>query len=131
MRSAGAEDGEVGVAILIEQDIGGFDIAVDDAGMVGGEQCMASFSVAVNRKNSNGLKQTLWVRVNCWNKLADVAAEYVRKGSMVQVTTEWMRPSSWVDQSGTAQASVDLDATSSFFTRFSSCSITSRMESGA
>ena len=75
-----------------------------------GEQCVASFSVAVNRKNSNGQKQTLWVRVNCWNKLADVAAEYVRKGSMVQVTTEWMRPSAWVDQSGTAQASVDLDA---------------------
>lgn len=75
-----------------------------------GEQRVASFSVAVNRKNGNGQKQTLWVRVNCWNKLADVAAEYVRKGSLVQVTTEWMRPSAWVDQSGTAQASVDLDA---------------------
>ncbi len=24
--------------------------------------------------------------------------------------TEWMRPSAWVDQSGTPQASVDLDA---------------------
>lgn len=75
-----------------------------------GEQRVASFSVAVNRKNGNGQKQTLWVRVNCWNKLADVATEYVRKGSLVQVITEWMRPSAWVDQSGTPQASVDLDA---------------------
>ena len=71
---------------------------------------MASFSVAVNRKNSNGDQKTLWVRVNCWNKLADVAADYIHKGSLVQVTTEWMRPSAWIDQSGSPQASVDLDA---------------------
>ncbi len=75
-----------------------------------GEQRVASFSVAVNRKNGNGQKQTLWVRVNCWNKLADVATQYVHKGSLVQVMTEWMRPSAWIDQSGSPQASVDLDA---------------------
>jgi single-strand DNA-binding protein len=75
-----------------------------------GEQQVASFSVAVNRKNGGGKKQTLWLRVNCWNKLADVAAQYVKKGSLVQVTTEWLRPSAWVDQSGAPQASLDLDA---------------------
>lgn len=75
-----------------------------------GEQQVASFSVAVNRKNGDGKKQTLWVRVNCWNKLADVAAQYIHKGSLVQVTTEWMRPSAWIDQSNNAQASIDLDA---------------------
>ena len=64
-----------------------------------GEQQVASFSVAVNRKNGNGEKQTLWLRVNCWNKLSEVAAQYVKKGSLVQVTTEWLRPSAWVDQS--------------------------------
>ncbi|MBE2271518.1 MAG: single-stranded DNA-binding protein, partial [Anaerolinea sp.] len=35
-----------------------------------GEQSVASFSVAVSRKNRAGEKQTLWVRVNCWNKLS-------------------------------------------------------------
>jgi single-strand DNA-binding protein len=75
-----------------------------------GEQRVASFSVAVNRKNGGGQKQTLWVRVNCWNKLADVAAQYIHKGSLVQVTAEWMRPSAWIDQNGSPQASVDLDA---------------------
>ena len=64
-----------------------------------GEQSVASFSVAVSRKNRNGEKQTVWVRVNCWNKLSDVAAQYVRKGSLVQVMAEWLRPSAWVDQS--------------------------------
>ena len=75
-----------------------------------GEQQVTSFSVAVSRKNGSGKKQTLWVRVNCWNKLADVAGQYIKKGSLVQVTTEWLRPSAWTDQGGTPQASIDLDA---------------------
>jgi len=50
------------------------------------------------------------VRVNCWNKLADVAEQYVHKGSLVQVMAEWLRPSAWVDQSGNPQASLDVDA---------------------
>ena len=58
-----------------------------------GEQRVASFSVAVSRKNGSGQKLTLWVRVNCWNKLADIAAQYVHKGSLVQVTAEWLRQS--------------------------------------
>ena len=98
---------------IIQVSITGFvgsDPQVRTVQTSNGDRQVASFSVAVNRTNGGGQKQTLWVRVNCWNKLADVAAEYVRKGSLVQVTTEWMRPSAWVDQSGTAQASVDLDA---------------------
>ena len=94
---------------IITMSITGFvgsDVAIREAG---GQQ-VASFSVAVNRKNSNGEQQTLWIRVNCWNKLGDVAKEYVHKGSLVQVTADWMRPSAWVDQSGNAQASVDINA---------------------
>jgi single stranded DNA-binding protein len=75
-----------------------------------GEQRVASFSVAVNRKTSKGEQQTLWVRVNCWNKLADVATQYVHKGSLILATAEWMRPSAWLDQNGNPQASVDMTA---------------------
>ncbi|MEO8393207.1 MAG: single-stranded DNA-binding protein [Chloroflexota bacterium] len=96
----------------------GTSINVQITGFVGsdpqvrqvGEQSVASFSVAVSRKNRAGEKQTLWVRVNCWNKLSDVATQYVHKGSLVQVTAEWLRPSAWVDQSGTPQPSLDMDA---------------------
>jgi single-stranded DNA-binding protein len=63
-----------------------------------GEQQVASFSVAISRKNGGGQKQTLWVRVNCWGNLSNVAQQYVRKGSLVQATTEWMRPSAWISQ---------------------------------
>ena len=75
-----------------------------------GEQSVTSFSVAVSRKNRAGEKQTLWVRVNCWNKLGEVASQYLKKGSLVQVSSEWLRPSAWVDQSGTPQPSLDMDA---------------------
>lgn len=94
---------------IITMSVTGFvgsDVTIREAG---GQQ-VASFSVAVNRKNSNGEQQTLWIRVNCWNKLGDVAKEYVHKGSLVQVTADWMRPSAWVDQSGNAQASIDINA---------------------
>jgi len=75
-----------------------------------GEQRVASFSVAVSRKNRAGEKQTLWVRVNCWNRLADIAELYVKKGSLIQATSEWLRPSAWIDKSGTPQPSLDMDA---------------------
>lgn len=75
-----------------------------------GEQSVAAFSVAVSRKTRNGEKQTVWVRVNCWNKLSDVASQYVHKGSLVQVTADWLRPSAWMDQTGTPQPSLDIDA---------------------
>lgn len=75
-----------------------------------GEQRVASFSVAINRKNSRGEKQTLWVRVNAWGKLSDIAGQYVKKGSLVQVTAEWLRPSAWLDPSGAPQAGLDIDA---------------------
>ena len=75
-----------------------------------GNKQVASFSVAVNRTNGGGQKQTLWVRVNCWGNLAKVAEQYVKRGSLIQATTEWLRPSAWVDQSGSPQASIDIDA---------------------
>lgn len=49
----------------------------------GGEQRVASFSLAVNHKNSTGKQQTLWVRVNAWNGLAEVAVKYISKSSLL------------------------------------------------
>jgi single-stranded DNA-binding protein len=91
----------------------GTSITISVVGFVGGqpevktvgEQKVASFSVAVNRKTRSG-EQTLWVRVSCWNGLVD--EKYVHKGSLVQVTGEWLRPRSWVDQNSNPQVSLDM-----------------------
>lgn len=75
-----------------------------------GEQRVASFSVAVNRKTSSGDQQTLWMRVNCWNKLADVAHSYLKSGSLVQIQSSWMRVGAYLDRDGNPQASLDITA---------------------
>lgn len=75
-----------------------------------GEQRVAAFSVAVNRKIGSGEQQTLWVRVNCWNKLADVANGYLKTGSLVQIQASWMRVSAYIDREGKPQASLDITA---------------------
>ena len=63
-----------------------------------GEQRVASFSVAVNRKTSSGEQQTLWVRINCWNKLSDVATSYLKTGSLVQIQASWMKARAYTDR---------------------------------
>ena len=75
-----------------------------------GDKQVASFSVAVNRTNGGGQKQTLWVRVNCWGNLSSVAQQYVKKGSLVQATAEFLRPSAWISRDGSPQANIDIDA---------------------
>ncbi|MCL4237655.1 MAG: single-stranded DNA-binding protein [Anaerolineae bacterium] len=96
----------------------GTSINISVTGFVGGEpevktvgeQQVATFSVAVNRKTRSG-EQTLWVRVSCWNGLVAVVQKYVHKGSLLQANGEWLRPRAWVDQSGNPQVSLDMSAT--------------------
>lgn len=94
---------------IITTSVTGFvggDVSVNEVG----DQRVATFSVAVNRKTRNGDEQTLWIRVNCWNKLADVATSYVKRGSLVQCQASWMRPSAYIDNAGNPQASLDITA---------------------
>ena len=75
-----------------------------------GEQRVASFSVAANRKTRNGDQQTIWVRVNCWNGLSEVAERYLQSGSQVLITASWMRTSAYIDRDGNPQSSIDINA---------------------
>lgn len=74
------------------------------------ERRVASFSLAVTHKTSSGKQQTLWVRVNCWNDLSDVAMKYLHKGSLCQCEATWMRSSAWIDKNGEPRVSLDIDA---------------------
>jgi len=96
----------------------GSSMSVQFTGFVGqdavlkevGEQRVASFSLAVNRKTSSGKQQTLWVRVNCWNGLSDVVMKYLHKGSLCQCEATWMRSSAWIDKNGESRVSLNIDA---------------------
>ena len=104
----------------------GSSMSVQFTGFVGqdavlkevGEQRVASFSLAVNRKTSSGQQQTLWVRVNAWNGLSDVVMKYVRKSSLIQVESSWMQLGVWIDKNG--EFLCNLRKTLGVFSRLSS-----------
>jgi len=69
---------------------------------------VTSFSVAVNKKWADGEK-TWWFRVTCWDRLAETANEYLKKGSLVMVIGE-IDANAWTAQDGTARGSLELTA---------------------
>lgn len=56
---------------------------------------VANFTIAVNRRKRDS--EPLWVKVEVWGKPAQVAADYVRKGTMVGVSGE-IDLDSWSDR---------------------------------
>lgn len=57
---------------------------------------LASFSMAVNRPTKN--KETDWFDIKIWGRQAEIAGEYVRKGSLIGIIgqVDW---DSWNDKS--------------------------------
>lgn len=73
---------------------------------------VCDFNVAVNERwTSDGQQQekTTWFRVTCWNKLAEVVNQYVKKGRQVMVVGS-IDASAWVGQDGEARATLELRA---------------------
>lgn len=63
-----------------------------------------SFNLAVDRpvKRTEGQDSTDWFRIELWGKQAEVAGEYVRKGSLVGITGR-LEFSRWTDANGNKQ----------------------------
>ena len=53
---------------------------------------VADFSLAVNRRwtdrDGNPQERTTWFKVICWRKLAEIAAQYIKKGKLILVEGE-------------------------------------------
>jgi len=62
---------------------------------------VADFSLATNRvytdANGNQIKKTDWHRIVVWRKLAEVANNYLKKGSLVYIEGR-LETRSWTDQ---------------------------------
>lgn len=77
-----------------------------------GGAAVCDFSVAVTRRIGTGdqrTEKTLWVRVTCWNKLAETANAYVKKGTQILVAGT-VEVNSYMDRSNQPQASLELRA---------------------
>jgi single-strand DNA-binding protein len=64
---------------------------------------LCKFTIAVNRRSRNS-DQPDWFNLELWGKNAEVAANYVRKGSLVGVTGA-LKIDSWQDRSTGAMRS--------------------------
>ena len=69
---------------------------------------VANFSVGVNT-GSGEFKHTEWFKVVAWNKLAETAEKYLKKGAKVLVEGE-MRTKSWEKDDGSKIYSTELIA---------------------
>lgn len=77
-------------------------------------QNVTNFNVAVTRKwndrDSNERKEeTTWFRVACYRNLADIASQYVRKGSQVMVVGR-VSARAYIDKNQQPAVSLELNA---------------------
>ena len=75
---------------------------------------VVKFSLAVDQnkgkdKNGNPLKDTLWLNVVAWEKLAEIVEKYASKGSLVFVQGR-LEVRAYEDKTGVKRQSIDLVA---------------------
>jgi single-strand DNA-binding protein len=75
---------------------------------------VADFSVAVTRRfggrdGAERQEKTTWVRVTCWRNLAEIANQYVRKGTQIMVVGT-AEVSSYLDKNNQPAATLELTA---------------------
>ena len=69
---------------------------------------VANVSIAVSAK-FGGEERTDWYRIDLWERLADVTAQYVKKGSQIMVEGR-LNPRPFTDTSGVQRISLDVRA---------------------
>lgn len=81
---------------------------------------VTDFSMATNRRwtSADGSKgeETVWWKITAWRGLAEIVAEYIKKGNMVFVVgrvvpdKETGRPRIWTTRDGEPRASFEINA---------------------
>lgn len=73
---------------------------------------VTTFRLAVNKRwtDSDGQSQekTTWFNLTAWRRLAEVANQYLHKGSKVMIVGEVEEARPWVDKEGNQQASIEV-----------------------
>lgn len=75
---------------------------------------VTSFSIAVTEKwtgaDGQRQEQTTWVKVTAWKKLAELSAQYLKKGSLCLVVGKLESPGAYIGKDGQAMASNEVTA---------------------
>jgi len=79
----------------------------------GGGQAVGNFSVATDEtfkdKNGERQKRTEWHRITVWGKQAEIAQQYLKKGSLVFIEGR-IQSREWQDKEGQKRTSFDIVA---------------------
>jgi single-strand DNA-binding protein len=77
----------------------------------GGGQAVANFSLATDEsykdKNGERQKRTEWHKITVWGKQAEIAQQYLKKGSLVYVEGR-IQTREWQDKEGQKRTSYDI-----------------------
>lgn len=73
-----------------------------------GDHNVANFSIAVSKKRG-GKENTTWYNVAAWNKLGEVASNYLKKGSAVMITGD-LQMETFKKNDGTDGVKLAVDA---------------------
>lgn len=80
----------------------------------GGGQAVANFSLATDEsykdKNGERQKRTEWHKIVVWGKQAEIAQQYLKKGSLVYVEGR-IQSREWQDKEGQKRTSYEIVAT--------------------
>ncbi|HOD05038.1 MAG TPA: single-stranded DNA-binding protein [Anaerolineaceae bacterium] len=88
-------------------------------------QAVANFSAASNRQytgqDGQTVKETIWVRVTAWGRLAEICNQYLKKGRKVLVVgrltpdPQTGGPRLWTGRNGSVNASYEVNAREVYF----------------
>ena len=80
----------------------------------GGGQAVANFSLATDEtykdKNGERQKRTEWHKITVWGKQAEIAQQYLKKGSLVYIEGR-IQTREWQDKEGQKRTSFEIVAT--------------------
>ena len=75
---------------------------------------VTSFGLAMNEswtdKRGKKVEETTWVKIRAWGRLAEVAAEYLGKGSLIEVEGKIVQPEAWENEDGELDAQTVVQA---------------------
>ena len=71
-------------------------------------KAVASFSIACSEGKGDN-ERTEWINVVAWEKLADICAQYLAKGSLVYISGR-MQTRKWQDKDGGARYTTEIIA---------------------
>lgn len=74
---------------------------------------VTTFSLAISKtwtKDGQKQERTTWHEITCWNKLAEVCAQYVTKGMKVMVVGEVEESKPYTDKDGNLRATIKITA---------------------